>query len=203
MYYESLEIIECANEYMESVPSSYFNDRYQKKYHDIIVYKEYRCRCYLCGKEMIVACDKFGIFPPTDYGSRAYDGYWSKIYCDCHPISSFQWIVNDVLLKHGIEYRVEVPAEGLFGIDHSTPLRFDFAVYKDGILFAYIECQGEQHFMPVDEFGGERRFAIQKRNDDQKRRYANNRNIKLLEISYKNKKYEKVESILREAQIIE
>lgn len=202
LIYESLEVLECVNDALESVPISYYNQRHQKKYRDITVYKEYRCKCYLCGKEKMVTCDKFGIFPPTAYGYRAYDGYWSAVSCDCHPISSFQWIVNDILIKHGIEYKVEVSVDGVYGIDNETPLRFDFAVYKEGELLAFIECQGEQHFMPVEEFGGERRFVIQQRNDEEKRKYAKEHEIKLLEISYKNKKYETVESILRDQLII-
>lgn len=90
----------------------------------------------------------------------------------------------------------------MYGIDNGTPLRFDFAVYKEGKLAAFIECQGEQHFMPIEEFGGERKFVIQQRNDEEKRKYAKAKDIKLIEISYKNKKYDKVESILRDEHII-
>lgn len=156
----------------------------------------------MCGKEIKVTCDKFGIYPPTLYGYRAYHGYWSEIHCECHPISSFQWIVNDILLKHGVEYLVEVSVDGLYGIDNTTPLRFDFAVYKGGQLLAFLECQGEQHYKPVDEFGGERGFFNQQRNDEKKRKYAEDNKIKLIEISYKNKKYEKIESILKDNGII-
>ncbi len=200
--YESFDVLECVDVAFESIPIPYYNQSHQKKYSDIIVYKKYRCKCYVCGKEKIVTCDKFGIYPPTEYGYRAYNGYWSDISCDCHPISSFQWIVNDILIKHRIDYKVEVTANGLYGIDNSTPLRFDFAVYKDGKPTAFIECQGEQHFMPVEEFGGEPRFVIQQRNDEEKRKYAKAKNIKLIEISYKNKKYDKIESILRDEHII-
>lgn len=200
--YESLEVLECVNDTLESTPIPYYNQRHQKLYRDIIVYKEYRCRCYLCRKEIKVTCDKFGIYPPTPYGYRAYNGYWSDIYCDCHTISSFQWIVNDILIKHSVEYLVEVSADGVFGIDNKTPLRFDFAVYKKGQLFAFLECQGEQHYKPVEEFGGERRFSIQQRNDKEKRKYAEEKKIKLIEISYKDKKYETVESILKDNNII-
>lgn len=200
--YESLDILECVDNALESVPIPYYTQRHQKKYRDIIVYKQYRCKCYLCGNEKMVTCNKFGIYPPTEYGYRAYDGYWSEIYCDCHRISSFQWIVNDILIKHGIEYKVEVAVEGVYGIDNETPLRYDFAVYKEGKPIAFIECQGEQHYKPIEEFGGERRFVIQQRNDEKKRKYAKDNDILLIEISYKNKKYEKVESILREHHII-
>ena len=178
--YESLEVIKCLNEKLESVPTIYYNQYHQKRYHDIIVYKEYLCKCYLCGKEKKVTCDKFGIYPPTPYGYRAYNGYWSEVYCDCHEISSFQWIVNDILLKYGIEYYVEVPVNGIYGMDGETPLRFDFAIYKKGHLFAFIECQGEQHYMSVLEFGGEHKFFIQQRNDEEKRKYTKRKNIKLI-----------------------
>ena len=81
-------------------------------------------------------------------------------------------------------------------------VRFDFAVYKEGKVYAFIECQGEQHYMPVEAFGGAWKFAIQQRNDEEKRKYAKKKGIKLIEISYKNKKYEGVESILRDEGII-
>ena len=178
--YESFDVLECVNNSLESVPTPYYTQRHEKKYHDITIYKEYRCRCYLCGKEKLIKCDKFGIFPPTEYGYRAYGGYWSDVFCDCHAISSFQWIVTDILMKNGIDYRVEVSFDGVYGIDNETPLRFDFAIYKEGKVWALIECQGEQHFMPVEEFGGEHKFIIQQRNDEEKRKYAKEHKIKLI-----------------------
>ncbi len=200
--YESLEIIECINDTFEILPDLDYARRHHQHYGNVMVLKQYRCRCYLCEKEKIVTCDMFGIFPPTKYGSRAYDGYWSKVYCDCHKISSFQWIVNDILIKNNVDYLVEVSVDNLCGIDNCTPLRFDFAVYKEGKLFAYIECQGEQHYMPVEKFGGELQLKIQQKNDNIKREYVKNNNITLIEISYKHKKYDKVVSILKEHNII-
>lgn len=49
--YESLDVLECVNNSLESVPTPYYTQRHEKKYHDITIYKEYRCRCYLCGKK--------------------------------------------------------------------------------------------------------------------------------------------------------
>ena len=40
------------------------------------------------------------------------------------------------------------------------------------------------------------------KNDEEKRKYAKEHKIKLIEISYKNKKYETVESILRDQLVI-
>lgn len=203
MVYESLEIEECVNENLESTPTPYYNQRHQKKYRDIIVYKKYRCRCYLCGKEQMINCDKFGIFPPTEYGYRAYGGYWSAVSCDCHPISSFQWIVNDLLIKNNVPYRVEYSFDDLYGISNVNNLRYDFAVFNaDGSLKALVECQGEQHYQAVDEFGGESQFQKQKANDELKKIYAKDHKIKLIEISYKDKKYESIEVILKKNGIL-
>lgn len=201
--YESLEVLECTNEFLESAPRPYYNQRHQKKYHPITVYKQYKCKCYLCGKEMITTCNKFGIYPPTEYGVTAYYGYWSDLYCDCHPISSFQWIVNKILLESNVSYRVEVTFPDLYGMAGKSQLRYDFGVFdSDGSILCLIECQGEQHYKPVDEFGGRTQFESQIKNDELKREYAQKHHIELVEISYKDKKYERVSEILKSTGII-
>ena len=43
-----------------------------------------------------------------------------------------------------------------------------------------IECQGLQHFKPVEWFGGEKNFRTQKHNDELKRKLCEEHNIKLL-----------------------
>ena len=203
--YESLQVIDCVNDSLESEPVPHYDQQHHKLYSPITVYKQYRCRCYLCGKEQLVTCDKFGIFPPTEYGYTAYNGYWSHVFCNCggkRKISSFQWIVNKLLIEHGISYRVEYSFPGLSGVSGGE-LRFDFAVFNhDGSINCLIECQGEQHYKPVEEFGGSIQFAAQKRNDEIKREYVKRQHIPLVEISYKDKKYEKVEAILKENGII-
>ncbi len=203
VFYESLEVLECTNEAMEIIPEAHFTQQHRKIYTPVIVYKQYRCRCYLCGKEQLVTCDKFGIFPPTEYGYTAYNGYWSAVKCDCHQISSFQWIVNKLLIENGIPYRVEVSFPGLYGVSGTNQLRFDFAVYNDrGSITCLIECQGEQHYEPVTEFGGNRQYDIQVRNDAIKRSYAKEHNIQLIEIPYTCKRKEKIENILVENHIL-
>ena len=58
-------------------------------------------------------------------------------------------------------------------------------VMTDGgeIDFA-IEVNGEQHYKPVTAFGGNKKFARQKYNDTQKRKYCQNKQIPLVEIPY-------------------
>ena len=148
-------------------------------------------------------CDKFGIFPPTEYGYRAYNGYWSDVSCDCHPISSFQWIVTRLLMESGVPYQVEYSFDDLYGAAGRNKLRFDFAVFNcDGTIKALIECQGEQHYKPVEEFGGLYAYETPKKNDQLKREYVEKNNIRVVEISYKEKQIEIVEKILRVNGII-
>ena len=103
----------------------------------------------------MITSNKFGIYPPTEYGVTAYYGYWSDLYCDCNPISSFQWIVNKILLESNVSYRVEVTFPDFYGIAGKSQLRYDFGILNsDGSILCLIECQGEQHYKSVDEFGG-------------------------------------------------
>lgn len=76
-------------------------------------------------------------------------------------------------------------------------LRYDFALLNDdGSVKELLECQGEQHYSPIDEFGGATQFSKQIANDDLKRKYAQEHNIPLHEISYKDKQIDKVYEIL-------
>ena len=199
LVYESLEVLECTTDSLESTPHFRYSQRHNKIYDPITVYKEYRCRCYFCGEEQVITCDKFGIYPPTPYGYRAMGGYWSAAYCKnmCHPISSFQWIVTKLLIENQIQYRVEYSFPDLLGCYGKNQLRFDFAIFnKDGTLKCLIECQGEQHYQPVDEFGGKTKHDIQVENDELKRQYVESHKIPLIEISYKDKKIGAIRSAL-------
>lgn len=65
-------------------------------------------------------------------------------------------------------------------------LSYDFYLNDYNLL---IEFQGKQHEQPIDYFGGEKSFVIQKEHDKLKRDYAFNHNIRLLEIWYFNFKH--------------
>lgn len=63
-------------------------------------------------------------------------------------------------------------------------LKFDFAIFELDNLVCLIECQGEQHYNPVDHFGGEKQFLRQQSYDNKKREYCKKHNLKLIEIPY-------------------
>lgn len=199
--HESLDILECVDDNYEKIHS--WKDMRTKGGGTFKIYKMYKCCCYLCGKEQTIMSSEFSISPPTEYGERAYGGYYSEAFCDCHKISSFQWIVTKILIENKVPYRVEFSFPELYGAGARNLLRYDFAVLNaDNNVKCLIECQGEQHFQPVDEFGGKTQFKVQQQNDALKQTYATTHGIPLYEISYKSKKYEKVESFLKSKQII-
>lgn len=115
-HYETLFVEECTDENLEDEPSYSLKQRHNKHRHTIIVHRQYRCRCTLCGKEQYVNCDDFGIYPPTEYGIHAYNGYWSKVSCECHKISSFQWMVNKLLFENNVTYLPEYSFPDLYGV---------------------------------------------------------------------------------------
>ena len=168
----------------------------------IKVERPYRCKCYLCGKEWAFHYEAFRI-RSDEYGAYAYDGYYSKAHCDCHPISSFQWRTIDILRKHDVPYRVEVSFDDLMGLWGRNHLRYDFGLYSsNGELLMLLECQGQQHYKPVKEFGGKNTFDQQAKNDELKRQYASEHNIPLIEIPYTCNTYAKEEAFLQEKGII-
>lgn len=82
-------------------------------------------------------------------------------------------------------------------------MRYDFAILDaNGDIKCFIECQGEQHYKPVDDFGGVSQFEIQKRNDQKKREYAEQNNIPLIEIPYTCDTYKAEEIFLKKHNII-
>ena len=197
--HESLEVLGFGED--DVVLSSYLHNNSRKEFYS--VKRTYRCKCQLCGEEYLFHYPDFEI-KKDEYGYRATDGYYSDAKCKCHIISSFQWRTIDILRKHGVEYRVEVSFPDLYGVGGKNLLRFDFGIYDQaGNLIKLLECQGEQHYLPSEEFGGDWQFSVQTQNDQRKREYAKKHGIKLVEIPYTCNTYEKETAFLISTGVIE
>lgn len=96
-----------------------------------------------------------------------------------------QWLDN-----HKIVYEVQKTFDDCCNI---KMLPFDFYLPDYHIA---IEYQGEQHYRPIDYFGGEKNFKMQQNRDNIKKNYCKNNNIKLLEISYFENVEEKLNNYL-------
>ena len=99
---------------------------------------------------------------------------------NCTTGSKLEYYIKLYLDKHEISYDLHYSFDGLYGINGGL-LSYDFYLPKHDIL---IEAQGKQHSEPVEYFGGEKQFKIQKEHDLRKREYAKKNGIKLIEIWY-------------------
>lgn len=99
-------------------------------------------------------------------------------------------VIFDILDRLGIEHKRQVTFKGLTGVNQGL-LSYDFYIKSMNLL---IEYQGEFHDGTA-EIQTKEEFEIQKIHDDKKRKYAQNKNIKLLEIWYWD--FHNIEEILK------
>lgn len=98
--------------------------------------------------------------------------------------SKLECRIHDVLAAADIPFSEEYSFPDLQGVSGKL-LRFDFCIFDDnGDIDYLIEAQGEQHYHAVQRFGGERGLKRQQYNDDLKRRYCMQHNIRLVTIPY-------------------
>lgn len=82
--------------------------------------------------------------------------------------------------EHGISYVSQKFYPDLFGVG-GRHLFYDFCIEFQGIT-VLVECQGLQHYKPIDYFGGDESFKRQVEHDRRKREYAMSHNIPLIEL---------------------
>lgn len=110
--------------------------------------------------------------------------------CPCSsPKSRGEQRIEEILTKHNISFVTQKTFEGCRG--DKKLLRFDFYLDEMNIL---IEFQGEQHYKPIEVFGGVKGFKKQQKSDKIKREWAEKNHIRLLEIKYDE--YNKIEEII-------
>ena len=211
---------------METILSDCYNDNLENTVHESLYiqacvnqnyispidnkrHKLYKCKCKICGALYEFVDSDFKIYPyphvqKFSTEERIISGYWCEARCDCHLLSSFQWKVVKILKEHAIKYDVEITFSDLISLyDGKTLLAYDFGIYNpDGSYKYLIECNGEQHYKPVYNLGGKHAYNKQKNNDNEKRVYARNHNIPLIEISYTTNSISEITDILKEYHII-
>lgn len=100
--------------------------------------------------KLILKCNKCG----TIWKSTSYSSLKNKTIKCKNCINSWQLEkdVEYILIKHNIKYEKQKTFDWL---THKIKLLLDFYLPEYNI---FIECQGRQHFLPVDAFGGEKGF---------------------------------------------
>jgi very-short-patch-repair endonuclease len=95
----------------------------------------------------------------------------------------------EYLSRNGVIYEYQKKFDGL---RNKNPLPFDFYIPDSNIC---IEYDGQQHFEPIDAFGGLESFNKLKDNDAKKDEFCEIRGIELIRISYLN--FDLIDSILK------
>lgn len=183
----------------EIASNTHFVDLTGKKFGKLTVIKRiensktglvrYECQCECGNKSKVV-------------GATLLDGRTQS--CGCWKYSKLEEYVlryfREKNYMNNIDYECQKKFEDLLGIGEKM-LSYDFIVYKDNKPYYLIECQGKQHYKPVEYFGGDEQFKRQQKHDKLKKEYAIKLDIPLLEIPYTVDKYEEVTKILSDVKI--
>ncbi len=201
-YWDSLHILECVD------PQHLILDKPQYGSARITIVKKYKCKCIICGKEIVGDSSGFNIFYDED------KGFYPALQCDCHSVSSFEAKAMDILNSFGISYAREISFDGLVG-DSGYPLRFDFALFDcdscgdegNNKIRLLLELQGPHHYRQgeYDEYrdfvedkenvslSAKARAEKQMRYDGLKQQYCTEHGMALELIKYTGSSYEKLE----------
>ncbi len=101
--------------------------------------------------------------------------------CGCKIKSSKERLIKSTLDRIGVGYVCE---KRFNDCKDKYTLPFDFAIYKDGKISMLIEYDGEQHYKPIDFWGGIKEHSNVIRRDGIKTTYCLENNIPLLRIPY-------------------
>lgn len=138
-----------------------------------------RCKCQKCGKE-------WEALPRTLLTGHG---------CPYCKTSKGEETIASILSVNNIKYIQQYKFDELVGIGGKR-LSYDFFLPECNTL---IEYQGKQHKVPIDFFGGEETFKMQKEHDKRKRQYAFRNNYRLIEIWF----YEDIETKIKETLNLE
>ena len=119
--------------------------------------------------------------------------------CSEHgKVSSGEAIIKKILDNNNIKYTQQHIFKDCVNPETNYPLRFDFFLNE---LNTCLEYNGEQHYVPIDFFGGEKGFISLKKRDKIKLNYCWQHGINLVYFKYDETEKEieaKIHSILLE-----
>lgn len=121
--------------------------------------------------KVCIICPKHG-----EFWQSPHKHYGDKCGCPICASSHGEKLICRILNNLNIEYQHQVKINNPY---HDNNFIVDFKI-KNMI----IEYNGQQHYTPVEHFGGELRFERQKQRDEDLRKYCKDNNLKLLEIPY-------------------
>lgn len=131
-----------------------------KKYKPV----KWHCKCLRCGLQ-------------KDINSQSLREFRSR-YCKCHRASRGQDKIRELLINNNIIFQQEKSFQTCKGSKNFLP--FDFYINNEYL----IEYDGQQHFHPIEIFGGQERFLFTQERDKIKTDWCLQNNIPLIRIPY-------------------
>ena len=128
----------------------------------------WECLCKHCGTHFITE------------GANIRSGDTKSCVC-VHSFNERK--ITKMLLDNNIEFATQYTFSDLKGKDNIHPLRFDFAIFKNGQLSHLIEYNGMQHYQKTNGAWG-RGYDTLVENDNKKIQYCKDNNIELRIIKY-------------------
>lgn len=123
------------------------------------------------------------------YGVRPNDflrGYRCP-YCNS---PKGETLITKILNTINVDYEYQKTFSDL---KDKTHLSYDFFIPNQNIL---IEYQGQQHYEPIDYFGGESQFKLQQKHDQLKADYAKANGYNLIAVPYTEDTFSKIKKYL-------
>lgn len=112
---------------------------------------------------------------------RGQGGRGRTISCGCATESSGEIKIRKILEQTDYNWQKQYRIKN----NNNEVMVFDFVIFDNqNNIKKCIEYNGEQHYKPVELFGGEKAFQEQKERDERKRKWCKENNIELLEIPY-------------------
>lgn len=112
-------------------------------------------------------------------GSSIRSGYVHS--CGCiHSRNEVK--ITQMLIDSGVNFKTQYAFKDLKGTNGGA-LRFDFAIFQNGVLSHLIEYNGLQHYTKTNDRWGEQ-YETRVENDCRKRLYCENKGIRLTVIPY-------------------
>lgn len=154
-----------------------FIERSQIKHGTKYDYSKVTWEQIINGKVCII-CPEHGEFWQNYQGHLR--GYGCKICGQNNKKDSIGELeIINVLDKFNIKYKQQFAIHSI--VNNSGYLYVDFYIES---LNTIIEFNGEQHYRPIEWFGGEDQFKKQQARDEELRQYCEDNNINLIEIKY-------------------
>lgn len=124
------------------------------------------------------------------YGVRPTDFFSHHTRCPYCSNSKGEDLINKILKSLGINYEYQKTFDDLKDKDC---LSYDFYIPSQNIL---IEYQGQQHYQPLNYFGGEYQFKVQQKHDKMKADYAKEHSYNLIAVPYTEDTFSKIKKYL-------